>query len=100
MTRVLIGLLIAASLAALWYRAEARSSSAEVAQLREINDDLTHAIEQAREAWKVAQAHAERLARERAEALAVEDAITSEEGSSAPASDYLRRAVDSAGQLR
>lgn len=93
----IIGIL---SMVALWQRAELRSTRLE---LRQASDALAEAElreEAAREAWRVARAHAERLARERAEAQAVEDAITSEEGADAPASDFLRRAVDAAGGLR
>lgn len=100
MTRVLIVAVALLGLFAFWQRAELRSTRIE---LRHASDALAEAElreEAAREAWKVARAHAERLARERAEAVAAEDAITSEEGADAPASDYLRRAVDAAGGLR
>lgn len=93
----IIGIL---SLVALWQRAELRSTRAELRQASDALADAELREEAAREAWRVARAHAERLARERAEAQAVEDAITSEEGADAPASDFLRRAVDAAGGLR
>lgn len=88
------------SLFTLWQRAELRATRAELRQASDALADAELREEAAREAWRVARAHAERLARERAEAQAVEDAITSEEGADAPASDFLRRAVDAAGGLR
>ncbi len=88
------------SLVTLWQRAELRSTRLELRQASDALADAELREEAAREAWRVAQAHAERLARERAEALAIEDAITTGEGSDAPASDFLRRAVDAAGGLR
>lgn len=84
----------------LWQRAELRSTRLELRQASDALADAELREQAAREAWRVAQAHAERLARERAEGLAIEDRITSEEGADAPASDYLRRAVDAAGGLR
>jgi hypothetical protein len=88
------------SLFTLWQRADLRATRVELRQASDALADAELREEAAREAWKVAQAHAERLARERAEATAVEDQITKEEGADAPASDFLRRAVDAAGGLR
>jgi hypothetical protein len=88
------------SLFTLWQRAELRATRVELRQASDALADAELREEAAREAWRVAQAHAERLAREQAEATAIEDRITSEEGADAPASDYLRRAVDAAGGLR
>jgi hypothetical protein len=99
-TRMLVVALICAALYGLWQRSEARAARAEARHTAELLDEAQQRVEAAREAWIVAQAHANRLARERAEAIAAEDAITSEEGANAPASDFLRRAVDAAGGLR
>ena len=96
MTRALIVAVAILGLFALWQRAELRSTRLELRQASDALNEAELREEAAREALHVARAHSERLARERAEALAIEDAITSEEGADAPASDYLRRAVDAA----
>ena len=88
------------SLVILWQRAELRSTRLELRQASDALNEAELREEATREALRVARAHAERLARERAEALAIEDDITRQEGADAPASDYLRRAVRSADGLR
>lgn len=93
----MIGIL---SLVALWQRAELRSTRLE---LRQASDALAEAElreEAAREAWVVAMAHAQRLARERAEAVSIEDDVTTREGADAPASDFLRGIRDDLERLR
>jgi hypothetical protein len=78
------------SLFTLWQRSELRATRIE---LRQTSDALAEAElreEAAREAWVVAMAHAQRLARDRAEAIRVEDDVTTREGADAPASDFLR----------
>lgn len=88
------------SMVILWQRAELRSTRLELRQASDALNEAELREEAAREALRVARAHAERLARERAEALAIEDDITRQEGADAPASDYLRRAVRAADGLR
>jgi hypothetical protein len=84
------------SLFTLWQRAELRSTRLE---LRQASDALAEAELREEAAREAARIHAGFLARQaaaKAQAAALEDAITSEEGADAPASDYLRRAVDAA----
>lgn len=88
------------SLFTLWQRAELRSTRLELRQASDALNEAELREEATREALRVARAHAERLARERAEALAIEDDISRQEGADAPASDYLRRAVRAADGLR
>lgn len=83
-------LALVAGLWGLWQRSEARAARAEVAWLENRNDEMEQALDRAAEARAVHAAHAERLARDLAEAVALEDAITREDGADARASDYLR----------
>jgi hypothetical protein len=88
------------SLFTLWQRSELRATRLD---LRQASDALAEAElreEAAREAWRVAKAHAERLARERAEAVQIEDDVTTREGADAPASNFLRGIRDDLERLR
>ncbi len=83
----------------LWQRAELRAVRLERDQWAERAEDAELRIEVAEAARIAYEAAVARMAAERDRALAVEDKITRDEGANAPASDYLRRAVDAAGGL-
>jgi hypothetical protein len=99
-TRMLLIALVCAALYVLWQRSEARAARAEARHIAELLDEAQQREEARLEAARIHAGFLARQAAAKAQAEAVEDSITTEEGADAPASDYLRRAVDAAGGLR